>query len=117
MGRIEGAPFFKARMSCASGLLAIALPAAGLAASTTFIKTYATNSSTQSLTPQGVRATTDGGYILLASTESVNWLIKTDPAGNPQWQKELGCFSTPPGDYTISASLQQTTDGGYIVGG
>ena len=119
MGRVDHTAFVKARMSRAAGLLAIALPAAALAASTTFVKTYANiiSNTTQDLTPQDVRATSDGGYMLLASTDSVNWLVKTDSSGNPQWHKELGCLSSPPGDYTVGVSIQQTTDGNYILGG
>jgi len=89
----------------------------------TYIKTYANFVSTrqEDLTPEDVKATSDGGYILLGTTPGngnlVSWLVKTDSSGNPKWQKELGCFNSPPGDYTIGASLQQTTDGGYIVGG
>lgn len=102
----------------------------------TYVKTYANfirNTSQQKdVTPEGVQTTSDGGYILLASTDCitsacvmaqgntnpiVNWLVKTDSSGNPQWQKEVGCFSTPPGNYTIGVSVQQTADGGYILGG
>ena len=107
-----------------------AFPAGVVAAATpvTYVKTYANfvpNTIQQKdVTPQGVQATSDGGYILLASTPAsgntnptVNWLVKTDSFGNPQWQKELGCFTAPPGDYTIGVSVQQAADGGYIVGG
>jgi len=126
-----------AHMCRAGGLLAIAFSAAALSATgqVTFVKTYANvilNTTQQKdVTPQGVQATSDGGYILLASTDCtteacikaqgntnplVNWIVKTDSAGNPQWQKELGCFSGL-ADNTIGVSAQQTTDGGYIVGG
>ena len=107
-----------------------AFPAGAVAAATpvTYVKTYANfvpNTTQQKdVTPHGVQATSDGGYILLASTPAsgnnnptVNWLVKTDSFGNPQWQKELGCFTAPPGDYTIGVSVQQAADGGYIVGG
>jgi hypothetical protein len=102
----------------------------------TYVKTYANfvHGTTQQkdLTPEGVQATSDGGYILLASTlcitqacvtaqgnsnPVVNWIVKTDSSGNPQWQKELGCFKAPGGDYTIGVVIQQALDGGYIVGG
>jgi hypothetical protein len=46
-----------------------------------------------------------------------NWLVKTDSSGNPRWQDEVGCFSNPPGDYSVGVSLQQTNNGGYILGG
>jgi hypothetical protein len=65
-----------------------------------------------------VHQTTDGGYILGATTESYGagnldfWLIKTNPVGDTLWTKTYG------GDSTESAkSVHQTTDGGYIVAG
>lgn len=101
----------------------------------TFVQTYANvilNTSQQKdVTPQGVQATADGGYILLASTDCttdacivaqgntnpiVNWLIKTDSSGNPLWEKELGCLNASSG-FSIGVSVQQTADGGYIAGG
>lgn len=124
-------------LKCAAVLAAITFSAAALPAAgqVTFVKTYAdvilNTTQQKDMTPEGVQATADGGYILLASTDCtteacimaqgntnplVNWLVKTDSAGNPQWQKELGCFSAL-ADNTIGVSVQQTTDGGYIVGG
>ena len=69
-----------------------------------------------------MQPTSDGGHIALAQTRTsggvgVSWLLKLDSAGNPQWQEEVGCFKTPPGDNAIGLSLQQTSDGGYIFGG
>lgn len=126
-----------AGMYGAGGLLAIAFSAAAASAAgpVRFVKTYAdvilNTTQQKDMTPYGVQATADGGYILLAATDCtteacikaqgntnplVNWLVKTDSAGNPQWQKELGCFSAL-ADNTIGVSVQQTTDAGYIVGG
>lgn len=68
--------------------------------------------------------TNDGGYIIAGYTESndsdvtVNhghrdiWIVKTDSVGSIQWQKSYGGS-----DFEIAYSIQQTTDGGYIVGG
>ena len=80
------------------------------------------------LTPQAVRATSDGGSVALASSSrpggaasyscaGVNWLVKLDASGNPQWQEAVGCFNLPPGSYSLGVSLQQTADGGYVLGG
>jgi TolB-like protein len=65
-----------------------------------------------------VQQTSDGGYILASYTYSfgaVNrdiLLIKADANGNVQWAKTYGGT----GDDLVS-SVQQTSDGGYIVAG
>ena len=92
----------------------------------TFVKAYSNISGTTqfSLTPEDVQATSDGGYIGVALTQSpsatrpgVSWLVKVNSSGTPQWQRDLGCLSTPPGDYADGVSIVQTADGGYVVGG
>jgi len=64
-----------------------------------------------------VQQTTDGGFIIVGDTESFSssssiYLIKTDNTGNLQWSRELGSAFE---DY--GRSVQQTSDGGYIVVG
>ncbi|MFH1320373.1 MAG: gliding motility-associated C-terminal domain-containing protein, partial [Bacteroidota bacterium] len=65
-----------------------------------------------------VQQTTDGGFIMVGRTESYGagitsfYVIKTDGSGNISWTKVLGGTS---GDE--AASVQQTSDGGYIIGG
>ena len=65
-----------------------------------------------------VQQTTDGGYILAGyvsswETEDTDgWLIKTDANGEMQWEKKFDRTC----DDEIS-SVQQTTDGGYILAG
>ncbi len=101
-------------------------PSPSPAPSGTFVKAYAAivNGAQLNLTPLDVQATSDGGYIALAGTESaqglgVDWLVKLSAAGTPQWQEQVGCASPQgaPGDYADGVSVQQTADGGYIVAG
>lgn len=64
------------------------------------------------------RQTNDGGFILTGSTRGVGndntdfYLVKTDSSGNLIWQKNYGASG-----FEISFSVEQTTDGGYILGG
>jgi len=73
-----------------------------------------------------IQQTTDGGYIMGGrsdsdisgdKTENSNgsldyWIVKTDAFGNLQWQNTIGGD-----DEDWLMSIQQTTDGGYILGG
>ncbi len=74
-----------------------------------------------------IQQTTDGGYIV-AGTSSSNdgdvsgnhggtipkdfWVVKLNSIGNIEWQKSLGGSSDD-----VAYSIQQTSDGGYIVAG
>jgi hypothetical protein len=66
-----------------------------------------------------VKQTTDGGYIITGRTESNGnndqdvWLIKTDTNGDTLWTKIIGDSL----DDSAGHSVQQTSDGGYIVVG
>lgn len=76
-----------------------------------------------------VSQTTDGGYIVSGASGSNDgdvsghhgslgvayydyWIVKLSSIGNIVWQKSLGGS-----DYEYAYSVQQTTDGGYIIAG
>jgi len=73
---------------------------------------------------QSIQQTTDGGYIVAGRSDSNDgdlggnngsydyWIVKLDPSGTLVWETNLG------GSYEdLASSIQQTSDGGYIVVG
>jgi hypothetical protein len=65
-----------------------------------------------------IQQTSDGGYIVAGLTSSFGagnfdvWVLKLSSDGNIEWQRTYGG-----NDYDNARFLQQTGDGGYIVGG
>jgi hypothetical protein len=63
-------------------------------------------------------ATSDGGYVMAGVTWSFGsgdgdfWLVKTNPNGDSLWSRTFGGRS-----WDECYSVQQTTDGGFILGG
>jgi hypothetical protein len=67
-----------------------------------------------------IQQTTDGGYLVLSSTwsyeagEDAIWILKLSSRGAIEWQKT---YRGAEYGYQDANSIQQTTDGGYIVAG
>jgi hypothetical protein len=67
---------------------------------------------------RSIQQTTDGGYIVSGTTWSFGaggydfWVLKLNASGDVVWQKTYGG-----GGWDEARSIQQTTDGGYIVAG
>ena len=65
-----------------------------------------------------IKQLSDGGYIIVGSTESSGaghsdiWLIRTDVSGDTLWTKTIGGNNNETG-----RSVDVTSDGGYIVAG
>lgn len=71
-----------------------------------------------------IQQTSDGGFVAAGHSHSNDgdvtgnhgsedyWIVKLDTSGNMEWQKSLGGS-----DYDDAYSIQQTTDGGFIVAG
>lgn len=71
-----------------------------------------------------MQQTTDGGYIIAGQSESNDgdvggnngridfWVVKIDGLGNLEWEKNYGGVGTDK-----ASSIQETTDGGYIIAG
>ena len=81
-----------------------------------------------------VQQTSDGGFVVAGTTfsndgdvtgfhvgaGSDSWVVKLDGLGNTQWSKSLGSGGVVPnagGGNEEARSVQQTSDGGYIVVG
>lgn len=78
-------------------------------------KTYG---GTGSDTTRAVARTSDGGYVIASRSSSFGsggsnfWVLKISSIGGIDWQKTVGGSRSE-----IPHAIQQTADGGYIVGG
>jgi len=79
-------------------------------------KTYDFGSSSDKVSSVDIAG--DGGYLAVGRTNSIGsgsydaLVVKTDNSGNEEWHDVYGGS-----DYDAAYSVQQTGDGGYIIGG
>ncbi|MFC2168212.1 CFI-box-CTERM domain-containing protein, partial [Acidobacteriota bacterium] len=65
-----------------------------------------------------IQQTFEGGYVVAGETKSFGigdkdiWILKLNVLGDIEWQKTYGGSQTD-----VASSIQQTSDGGYIVAG
>ena len=81
---------------------------------TIWTKTYG---GTEEYYGNSVQQTTDGGYVIAGYSGAFTsgydvYLIKTDASGDTLWSRTYGGS-----DYDYGYFIQQTSDGGYVVGG
>ena len=94
-------------------LIAVLLPAHSESSPITFERTY--GGAGQDLA-SSVQQTTDGGYIVTGTTDDLTdsisaYLVKTDAHGDTLWTRSFGGAQR----IAVSSSVQQTTDGGFVV--
>jgi hypothetical protein len=79
-------------------------------------KTFGTETAVHEVQP-----TADGGYITIGSSGYYPvvriHIMKTDASGNKQWEKLYGGTDASGGDNAYGYTIQQNTDGSYLLGG
>ena len=94
-------------------LIAVLLPAHSESSPITFERTY--GGAGQDLA-SSVQQATDGGYIVAGTKDDLTdsssaYLVKTDAHGDTLWTRSFGGAQR----IAVSSSVQQTTDGGFVV--
>ena len=83
-------------------------------------KIYGDNGGPDEYIAHEIRQTSDGGYAAAGEfyftgspMRVKTWLLKLDPIGDTLWTKKIAIGS----NFNVGNSLQQTTDGGYVIAG
>ncbi len=115
---VSGSVSITTGSSYSSSVLLLKLDSTG---NSQFAKTYVPSGSISDLNIVGAQQTSDGGYAFAGHYfqntiyEERAWLVKTDSAGNVQWDKIYGADVEY--SYRYFLSFQQTSDGGFIAAG
>jgi len=100
-------------------ILTFVLFSVSIASATQWVKTFGgVGSGAGYDCASSIQQTSDGDYIVAGRTESFGsnvWILKLDNYGNVLMQKSYGLLD--PDNYEVANSIQQTSDGGYIVAG
>ena len=86
-----------------------------------WVKTYSKGTILENVI-NAMAQTKDGGFVVTGSTHGIEmdlWIMKTDSVGDTLWTNSFSGpqFGSSGSSFDFGNSIQQTTDGGYIITG